>query len=202
MELEKSSSSVAKAGLATGIVGTTLGVLNAHGGLGGIFGGGCNTAAAATWNGAWNPAMCCPDNQPVTRYDSAKDAKIAELEVAVALRDANTFTDQKTLELYKDYNARFNVIERQLAAQEVKNQSTADSFQLVTERMGALKNELCCCINNERNARECADNTIVNYVNATFYPKQVASVTTGSTTTPQTLYNPLPAQNCCDDCCC
>lgn len=41
------------------------------------------------------------------------------------------------------------------------------------------------------------DNAIVNYVNATFYPKMVADVTTGTTTTAQMLYNPLPVENCC-----
>ena len=45
--------------------------------------------------------------------------------------------------------------------------------------------------------RKCADNAIVNYVNATFYPKMVADVTTGTTTTAQTIYNPLPVENCC-----
>lgn len=49
-------------------------------------------------------------------------------------------------------------------------------------------------VNNGCGARQCADNSIVNYVNATFYPKMVADVTTGSTTTAQTLYNPLPIQ--------
>lgn len=43
--------------------------------------------------------------------------------------------------------------------------------------------------------------TSVNYMNATFYPKQVADVTTGTTTTAQTLYNPLPVTgNCNCDC--
>ena len=40
--------------------------------------------------------------------------------------------------------------------------------------------------------RKANDNTIVTYANATFYPKQVADVTAGSTTTPQTTFNPLP----------
>lgn len=38
---------------------------------------------------------------------------------------------------------------------------------------------------------------------ATFYPKMIADVTTGSTTTAQTLFNPLPAENCdCGNNCC
>ena len=46
--------------------------------------------------------------------------------------------------------------------------------------------------------RCCGDNSIVTYANATFYPKQVADVTTGTGTTAQTLYNPLPQ---CGGCC-
>ena len=35
------------------------------------------------------------------------------------------------------------------------------------------------------------------YANATFYPKSVADVTVGTTTTAQTLYNPIPDCGCC-----
>jgi hypothetical protein len=76
------------------------------------------------------------------------------------------------------------------------NQSTKDSFQLLQERMECCKNELCGAIGRERDERKCADNTIVTYTNATFYPKLVADVTAGTTTTAQTVYNPLPVSNC------
>ena len=39
----------------------------------------------------------------------------------------------------------------------------------------------------------------MTYANATFYAKQVADVTTGTGTTAQTLYNPLP--KCGSGCC-
>ena len=196
MQLEsKHSSGVSKAGLATGIVGTSLGAINALGNGMGLLGGltGNNRGMC------YGPISC--DDEFVTRYDAKKDARIAELETQVALRDANTFTDQKFIELYKDSNARFNAIEKQLCMQEVQNQKVADSIQMVQER------SQCCCdalakeIQNEREARKCADNTIVNYVNATFYPKMVADVTTGTTTTAQTIYNPLPVSNSCGNCC-
>ena len=50
----------------------------------------------------------------------------------------------------------------------------------------------------EAERRCCGDNSIVTYVNATFYPKQVADVTTGTATTAQSLYNPIPK---CGGCC-
>ena len=73
------------------------------------------------------------------------------------------------------------------------------TFVLARQDIAAVKSELSCQIQAERRARCCADNSIVNYANATFYPKMVADVTTGTGTTAQTLYNPLPD---CGDCCC
>ena len=50
----------------------------------------------------------------------------------------------------------------------------------------------------EAERRCCGDNSIVTYVNAIFYPKQVADVTTGTATTAQSLYNPIPKCGCCN----
>lgn len=50
----------------------------------------------------------------------------------------------------------------------------------------------------EAERRCCADNKIVSYVNGNFYPISVADVTTGTTTTPRTTYNPLCS--CCGGC--
>jgi hypothetical protein len=54
--------------------------------------------------------------------------------------------------------------------------------------------EVASLINLEAERRCCADNAIVTYSNATFYPKSIADVTVGTTTTPMEIYNPLP--NC------
>lgn len=43
----------------------------------------------------------------------------------------------------------------------------------------------------EAERRCCADNKIVNYANLMFYPVSVADVTTGTTTTARTTFNPL-----------
>lgn len=219
MELERRSSGVAKAGLATGIVGSTLGALGVLGSganvLGGLFGNnGCvSTAAnvipvAVPMNNGWgcndgwgygNGRMaggCCSENMLVNRYELELQQKIAEKDSQIALRDANTYQDQKMLEMYKYVDGKFNAVERQLCAQEVQNQATKDSFQLVRQESE------CCCqrledkICDEAKARRCGDNSIVTYANATFYPKQVANVTTGSDTTAQTTYNPLPIDTC------
>lgn len=187
MELERRSSGVAKAGLATGITGLSIAALDALGGLAGFTG---RTGAP------------CSEDHFVNRYELEKEQEIAGLKAQLALRDANTYNDQKSLEMYKYFDGKLNEIYKTLGSQEVKNQANADSFKMVSERMGYLKNELKCDIAMERKERKCGDNAIVNYVNATFYPKMVADVTTGTATTAQNLYNPLPAETCGCDCDC
>lgn len=163
---------VGNAALTTGIIGTAGVGLNL---LNNLFGGGMGMNACANPNGI-----------PVDRYTLGLEQQLQDAKTQIALRDANVYADQKNLELYKDINGRLREVEGIIAQQAVTNQATKDSFQLLTER-------LC----GEEKARKCADNTIINYVNATFYPKLIADVTAGTTTTAQTLYNPLPVDTCC-----
>lgn len=181
VEKEYASKGVAGSGLGLGIAGTALGLLN--GGLG-MLGG---------WN---NRSVCCSENMPVTRYELGQESKIAELQSQIALRDANTYGDQKMLELYKYVDGQFKDIRAALGSQAVHNQRTEDSFALARQDIAAVKAELSRDIQMEAERRCCGDNSIVTYVNATFYPKMVADVTTGTTTTSQTLYNPLPKCGC------
>lgn len=187
MEMNFASKGVGNAGLATGIIGTSLGVLNAMGG---------NCGNGGLLGGLFSNNNCgCSENAAVNRYEMttqmgcakeimAKDLEISELKTEVKFRDSSIYTDQKSLELYRYIDGQLNLIQQQLSAQAVNNQATKDSFQLLSERLECEKKERCC-----------ADNAIVNYANATFYPKMVADVTTGTATTAQTIYNPLP---CCD----
>lgn len=169
--MEYASKGVAGAALGTGIGGLALGVLN--GGLGNILGG-------------WNNGVC-HENMPVNRYEAGQSARIAELETEVKLRDANIYSDQKSLALYQYVDGQLRDIRTELCRQAVHNQKTEDSFLLVQKD-----------IQRERDERCCGDNAIINYANATFYPKMVADVTTGTETTAQSLYNPLPN---CGKCC-
>lgn len=160
---------------ALGIIGTALGGLATAGGGLNLLGGNCN-------------GVQCSENMLVNRYEAMQNAKISELESEIKLRDSNIYTDGKLLEVYQYFDGRIRGIEAQIAGQAVQNQKTEDAFALVR-----------CDIARERDERCCADNTIVNYANATFYPKLVADVTAGTTTTAQTLYNPL--SNCGSRCC-
>ena len=160
---------------ALGIIGTALGGLATAGGGLNLLGGNCN-------------GVQCSENMLVNRYEAGQAARIAELETEVKLRDSNIYTDGKLLEVYQYFDGRLRSVEAQIAGQAVQNQKTEDAFALVR-----------CDIARERDERCCADNAIVNYANATFYPKLVADVTAGTTTTAQTLYNPL--SNCGSRCC-
>ena len=189
VERNYASKGVAGAGLGLGIAGTALGLLG-NGGLPGLlgnWGGNCN---------GWGAGVCS-ENMPVTRYELGQESKIADLQSQIALRDANTYNDQKTLELYKYIDGQLRDVRDTLCAQAVHNQKTEDSFVLARQDIAAVESRLNGKIAMEAERRCCADNAIVNYANATFYPKQVADVTVGTTSTAQTLYNPIPDCGCC-----
>lgn len=100
---------------ALGVVGTVLGSIGtaaATGVLGngmGLFGNNCGAAYA------------CSENMAVNRYELGQEQRIAKLESEVALRDANIYSDRKSLELYAYVDGRMRNIEGQLAQQAVTN---------------------------------------------------------------------------------
>lgn len=181
---EFASRGVAGAGLGLGIAGTALGVLN--GGLGNILGG---------WNG-W-AGNACGHSVPVSRYELGQESTIARLQSDIALRDANIYNDQKLLDVYKYFDGELKDIRAVQSAQAVTNAKIEGTFAVLGEQIHAQRNEFMSALNRERDERCCGDNAIVTYTNATFYPKLVADVTVGTTTTAQPTYNPLPNCGCC-----
>lgn len=118
--MEYASKGVAGSGLGLGIAGTALGLLN-NGGLG-LFNG-------------MNSNCGCSENMMVNRYELAQEQKIADLQTQVALRDANTYSDAKLLEMYKYVDRRFNGIESQLCQQNVVNAQ-------ITANLGCMQNTI------------------------------------------------------------
>ena len=189
--MEYASNGKANAALTTGIIGTAgvgLGL------LGNLLGGGWGMNPAA----AMAAGAACSENTPVTRYELDREQQLAAKDAEIALLKANTYNDQKMLEMYQYTDGRLRAIEADNAAQKVVNQRTQDSFALAQADLAAVKAELKGDIKLEAERRCCADNSIVTYTNATFYPKMVADVTTGTGTTAQTTYNPIPN---CGGCC-
>ena len=174
-------------GTAKTALGLSIGALGAElltGGLNGLVGG-------------WGNGMpACGGNANVNRYELGLIQENAAKDNEIALLKADKYTDQKFADLNDRYNARFTNIEAQLAAQAVHNQKVEGSFALAQADLAATKKELYCAIANEAEKRCCGDNAIVTYANATFYQKMVADVTTGTTTTAQTVYNPIPNCGC------
>lgn len=209
--MEYASKGLAGTALGFGIGGAALGLAN--GGLGNLLGGlGQNTrTAAADAAVAATPAMAaiaaalaarqqeptCSENMHVSRYELDREQKLAAKDSEIALLKANTYNDQKMLEMYGYIDGQLKDVRDTLCKQAVHNQRTEDSFTLVKQDVESVRKEALDAVKMEAERRCCGDNSIVTYVNATFYPKQVADVTTGTATTAQTLYDPLPKCGCC-----
>ena len=129
----------------------------------------------------------CSEDHCVNRYELAMEKELAAKDSRIALLEANTYNDQKTLELYRYIDAQLNSINNRLAAQDVRNQGVADAIREVSKDIDSK-------INLEAERRCCADQRIVAYVNGTFATKLIADYTAGTTTTAMETFNPL----CCD----
>lgn len=140
---------------------------------------------------------CCSENMLVNRYELGLQQQLAEKDSQIALRDANTYNDQKMLEMYKYMDGRFREFEQAFAAQAVNNQKTADDVLRVQANLDCCCDKMATAINTEARERRCNDNAIVNYSNNTFYAKMIADITTGTTTTRQATYNPLSCECGC-----
>ena len=154
--MEYASKATGDAGLTTGIIGTALGALNSgifNGGLGGLFGGGnaaadlSGMAAGAALAAALGAGGRCSDEKPVSRYELSLQQKLAEKDAQIALRDANTYGDQKMLEMYKYIDGqvgalkdRFNDFEKQqLVYNGVNNAAVSVLQSQVAALMGLTK---------------------------------------------------------------
>lgn len=168
------------------VVGGSLGIasflgLNANNIL-----GGCGGGLLGGWgrNGNCN----CAD-VPVTRYEMAMEQQLAAKDSRIALLEANTYQDQKSLELYRYIDGKLGEIQANLAAQAVTNTAFNSALQ-------ATDYKFTQAIALEAERRQCADCKIVNYVNSTFAPKLITDYTAGTTSAPATVYNPLQCGQC------
>ena len=209
--MEYASKGLAGTALGFGIGGAALGLAN--GGLGNLLGGlnQNKRSEAADVAAAVTPAMTvaamlaarqqeptCSENMPVSRYELDREQKLAAKDSEIALLKANTYNDQKMLEMYGYIDGQLKDVREALCKQAVHNQRAEDSFTLVKQDVDCVRKEALDAVKMEAERRCCGDNALKTYVNATFYPKQVADVTTGTATTAQTLYDPLPK---CGGCC-
>lgn len=122
-----------------------------------------------------------------------------------------TNTEETAFGLYKGYRDADDAI---IAAHNKDSfalyKSQRDNFDFLKSQIDAINTKLAVAESNinwqnkmtmdaialEAERRQCADNKIVNYANSTFAPKYVADFTVGTTSTPQSIYNPLCSCNC------
>lgn len=125
---EFASKGVAGSGLGLGIAGTALGVLNGNGLLGGLF----------------NNGYVCHENTPVNRYELNQESKIAELQSQIALRDANTYNDQKLLEVYKYFDGELKDVRKAMCengkAQAVINAKFESAIDVMASQVASINN--------------------------------------------------------------
>ena len=171
------------------VVGGSLGIASFLGlNAGNILGNGCG---GGLFGGGWNRGGSCNcADVPVTRYEMAMEQQLAAKDSKIALLEANTYQDQKSLELYRYIDGKLNEINAALAAQAVTNTSFNSAMQ-------AMDYKFTQQVALEAERRQCADCKIVNYVNSTFAPRLITDYTAGTTNAPAAVYNPLACGQCC-----
>lgn len=168
------------------VVGGSLGIASFLGlNAGNILG---NNGLLGGWNRNGN---CSCADVPVTRYELAMEQQLAAKDSKIALLEANTYQDQKSLELYRYIDGKLNEINATLAAQAVTNTS-------FNSALAATDYKFSQAIALEAERRQCADCKIVNYVNSTFAPRLITDYTAGTTSAPASVYNPLACGQCCN----
>ena len=172
------------------VVGGSLGIASFLGLNAGNILGGCGGGLFGGWGRNGGNCGCSPADMPVTRYEMAMQNELAAKDSKIALLEANTYQDSKSLELYRYIDGKLNEINSALAAQAVTNTSFNSAMQ-------AMDYKFTQQVALEAERRQCADCKIVNYVNSTFTPKLITDYTAGTTSAVAQVYNPLACGQCC-----
>lgn len=118
------------AGTALGLSIGALGVEALRGGLGNLFSG----------------VGGCGDNHGVSQREAALSAQIAALETEVKLRDANTYTDQKILDLYRYVDGKIDGVNAAICAQNVYNATNSAAIGCINNQIAQLMALTKCVI--------------------------------------------------------
>ena len=152
MEYENRYASKGVGGTALGIGIGALGLELLRNGAGGLLNvNGCNKqncnhnddssaiAAASLLTGlVSNMRSTCNEDHYVNRYEATQNARIAELETEVKLRDSNIYTDGKILELYKYVDGKFTAVDAALAQQAVYNATNTATINCISGQVAQL----------------------------------------------------------------
>lgn len=180
------SKGVAGTALGLGISGTALALLNGNG----LFG----------WGKARNEDMYLERKECQDYIDLTKEFYAGRIQ---SIRDsADVFYNMEAklndsaFRLYKSQRDNYDVLADRIAKLETKA-SITDAVEPWRDQVLQMKiNSVAGLVDLEAQKRSCSDNILVNYMNSTFYPKSIADVTVGTTTTKEQVYNPLKQCGC------
>ena len=180
------SKGVAGSALGLGIAGTALALLNGNG----LFG----------WGKARNEDMYLERKEYQDYVDLTKEFYAGRIQ---SIRDsADVFYNMESklnsaaFRLYKSQRDNYDVLADRIAKLETKA-SITDAVEPWRDQVLQMKiNSVAGLVDLEAQKRSCSDNILVNYMNSTFYPKSIADVTVGTTTTKEQVYNPLKQCGC------
>ena len=180
------SKGVAGSALGLGIAGTALALLNGNG----LFG----------WGKARNEDMYLERKECQDYIDLTKEFYAGRIQ---SIRDsADVFYNMESklnsaaFRLYKSQRDNYDVLADRIAKLETKA-SITDAVEPWRDQVLQMKiNSVAGLIDLEAQKRSCSDSILVNYMNSTFYPKSIADVTVGTTTTKEQVYNPLKQCGC------
>ena len=180
------SKGVAGSALGLGIAGTALALLNSNG----LFG----------WGKARNEDMYLERKECQDYVDLTKEFYAGRIQ---SIRDsADVFYNMESklnsaaFKLYKSQRDNYDVLADRIAKLETKA-SITDAVEPWRDQVLQMKiNSVAGLVDLEAQKRSCSDNILVNYMNSTFYPKSIADVTVGTTTTKEQVYNPLKQCGC------
>ena len=180
------SKGVAGSALGLGIAGTALALLNGNG----LFG----------WGKARNEDMYLERKECQDYVDLTKEFYAGRIQ---SIRDsADVFYNMESklnsaaFRLYKSQRDNYDILADRIAKLETKA-SITDAVEPWRDQVIQMKiNSVAGLVDLEAQKRSCSDNILVNYMNSTFYPKSIADVTVGTTTTKEQVYNPLKQCGC------
>ena len=180
------SKGVAGSALGLVIAGTALALLNGNG----LFG----------WGKARNEDMYLERKECQDYVDLTKEFYAGRIQ---SIRDsADVFYNMESklnsaaFKLYKSQRDNYDVLADRIAKLETKA-SITDAVEPWRDQVLQMKiNSVAGLVDLEAQKRSCSDNILVNYMNSTFYPKSIADVTVGTTTTKEQVYNPLKQCGC------
>lgn len=107
------------------------------GGIGGYIGGIATLLGMAN-GGVINNNGNCEGDHVVNRYEAGQSAEIAALKADLKLRDANTYTEQKMVEVYKYVDGRLRDVEGQLSTQAVVNAQVTANLSCMQNTLNTL----------------------------------------------------------------